>query len=200
MLFEKLRVFSCRRGDEHQEEGRELLQGRQPATHHEVRRLSGGFGERLWIFRWDSALITCVHTHMNRETRIVAVLFLLVVSRCKLRAHEHNGHHRFRGFTPSSCAAGSKGLCFRAAALPARCGGGLLLQPVSDDHHEQRPPQTGTTLPRGQTLTLPSLRSTPRSRKTLGDDKGPEGKLCYCFYVLVISFFLHTPLTADRNV
>lgn len=67
MLFEKLRVFSCRRGDEHQEEGRESLEGRQPATHHEVRRLTGGFGERLWIFRWDSALITCVHTRMKRE-------------------------------------------------------------------------------------------------------------------------------------
>lgn len=103
--------------------------------------------ERDSGFSGGTLLLSHVYTLIRKgKILIVAVLFLLVVSRCKLRVHEHNGHHRFGGFTPSSCAAGSKGLCFRAAALPARCGGGLLLQPVSHDHHEQRPPQTGTTL------------------------------------------------------
>lgn len=68
------------------------------------------------------------------------MLCLLAVGRRELRTHEHHGHHRLGGLAPSAGAAG-------CAGLPAGGGGGLLPQPVVHDHHEQRPPQTGTGLP-----------------------------------------------------
>lgn len=71
---------------------------------------------------------------------------MLAVGRCELRTHEQRGHHGLGGFTPAAGAAACAGLRFRTAGLPAGCGGGLLLQPVVHDHHEQRPPQTGARL------------------------------------------------------
>lgn len=99
---------------------------------------------------WTPAPTTFLHIQMIRNHLLEPHLLIFLVYRCKLRAHEHDGHHRLGGFTPPWFPV----LGFRVPGLSTDCGWGLLLQPLSHDHHEQRPPQTGTSLLHNKTLTL----------------------------------------------
>lgn len=62
-----------------------------------------------------------------------------LIYRCELRAHEHDGHHRFWGFTTPCCTAGTTDHWLTDPPFWT-CSGGWAL---SHDHHEQCPAQAG---------------------------------------------------------
>lgn len=60
------RTLGSRKGDEHQEESREPLQGSEQTTHHEVWKLPSWFRERLWVLRLDRPLTSSLSTFSVR--------------------------------------------------------------------------------------------------------------------------------------
>lgn len=62
-----------------------------------------------------------------------------LIYRCELRAHEHDGHHRFWGFTTPCCTAGTTDHWLRDPPSWTYSGGWAL----SHDHHEQCPAKAG---------------------------------------------------------
>ena len=60
---------------------------------------------------FNITLISVFFTCLSRKKALV-LTFYPSAYRCKLRAYEHDGHHRLWGFTPPSCKTGSADFWF----------------------------------------------------------------------------------------